>query len=135
MKKVAYQLSEGGFTIVELLATIVVIGLVTLSIANLYYTTQTVERRSNYLDQATRAAQREIEILRNSRYSSLTPGQTITFTNDLPSSLPSNKSGTVAVTQPMAGLIRVDVTVSYKDAGKQQQVVLSSEIGEIGLSK
>ena len=130
-----HRLSSHGFTLVELMATIVVISFVVLSIANLYYSSQSAERKSNYLDQATRAAQREIEILRSNRYVSLTAGQSITFTDDLPTSLPKNRTGTVAVTEPLAGLKRVDVTVSYTDAGEAQQVVLSSLIGEIGLSK
>jgi prepilin-type N-terminal cleavage/methylation domain-containing protein len=129
------RLGSNGFTLIELMATIVVISFVVLSIASLYYSSQTAERRSNYLDQATRAAQREVEILRSNRYSSLTVGQAVTFTDDLPTSLPKNRTGTVAVTEPLAGLKRVDVTVSYTDAGKSQQVVLTSLIGEIGLSK
>ena len=136
MKSITHDnINTKGFTLVELMATIVVISFMVLGIANLYYSSQTAERKSNYLDQATRAAQREIEILRSNRYNSLAAGETINFTSDLPASLPKNSSGSVLVSEPLAGLKRVDVTVSYTDGGKQQKVVLSSLIGEIGLSK
>lgn len=126
--------NEEGFTLVELVATIAVLGIVTLGIANLFYSIQYIQRQSNYLDRATRAAQRQVEVLRNNSYNSLPLGET-NFTNQLPDSLPNDRSGTVQVTEPSPGLKRVDVTVSYNDGGKQQQVTLSSLIGVIGLSQ
>lgn len=126
---------ESGFTIVELVATIIVVGIVTVGLATLFYNLQFTQRQTTYIDAATRAAQREIEILRNNSYNSLTAGQNITFTNDLPTSLPKNKSGVVVVSEPSSGLKRVDVTVTYTDAGRTQNVKLSATIGEIGLAQ
>ena len=125
---------QNGFTLVELVATIAVLGIITLGIANLFYSIQYIQRQSNYLDRATRAAQRQVEVLRNNSYNSLPLGE-INFTNQLPDSLPNDRSGTVQVSEPSPGLKRVDVTVSYNDGGKQQQVTLSSLIGVIGLSQ
>lgn len=129
------MLSQKGFTLVELIATIAVLGLVTLGIAGLFYNIQFIQQESNYLDIATRAAQTEVEVLRNNTYNSLTAGQNIDFTNNLPDRLPDNSTGTVAVSEPSPGLKRVNVTVSYTDAGKQHNVTLSSLIGVIGLSQ
>ena len=126
---------ESGFTIVELVGTIVVIGIASVGIANLFYSMQYMQRQSGYLDTATRSAQREIEVLRNSTYNSLVAGQSINFTNDIPDTIPRSKNGTVTVSEPSPGLKRVDVTVSYNDGGKQQQVSLSSLIGVIGLAQ
>lgn len=126
---------ESGFTIVELVATIIVVGIVSTGLATLFYNLQFTQRQTTYIDAATRAAQREIEILRNNSYNSLTTGQDISFTNDLPSSLPKNSTGVVAVSEPSSGLKRVDVTVTYTDAGRTQNVKLSATIGEIGLSQ
>lgn len=135
MKKQLTQLNGKGFTLVEMLISIAVIGIAAVGIASLFYTIQYTQRSARYQTTATRAAQREIEILRNSTYNSLTAGQNITFTNDLPSALPGAKSGVVAVTEPSAGLKRVDVTVSYTDNGKAQSVKLTSYIGVIGISQ
>lgn len=127
--------NQQGFTIVELVAAIAVVGIVSVGLATIFYNVQYTQRQSDYADAATRAAQREIEILRNNSYDSLTPGQNISFTSDLPTSLPRNSTGTVVVSEPNTGLRRVDVTVSYSDGGRDSQVKLSATIGEIGLSQ
>lgn len=125
--------NEAGFTLIELLITIVVLGIVITSLAGLYYLMQETEVRSQHYDIAVRAARTEIEELRNNGYTSLTPGNTINFTSSLPSSLPSNKTGTVVVSQPLADLRKVDVTVTYSDYGLQQTVELYSDIGIVGI--
>ena len=124
-----------GFTVVELLITIIVLGVVVGGLSSLFMTIQRVQLQTSYLESATRAAQREVESLRNENYATLTPGSTITFTSDLPASLPRNKVGTVDVTEPVPGLRRVDVKVSYADAGGSHNVHLSSMIGVIGIAQ
>lgn len=127
--------AEAGFTLTELLVTIVVLGLVISGLGGLYYIMQITEVRSQRLDLAMRAARTKIESLRNNGYNSLTPGSTINFTNELPAALPAGKQGTVTVSQPLSELRRVDVTVTYADYGKQQTVTLSSNIGIIGIGQ
>jgi prepilin-type N-terminal cleavage/methylation domain-containing protein len=129
------KMSNGGFTIVELLVTIAIIGIASIGIASLFYSIQVTQQQSRYVDAATRAAQREIEVLRNNSYNNLQDGQVINFTSDLPDSLPANKSGIVNVSEPSNGLKRVDVTVSYSNSGRTHSVKLSSLIGIIGLSQ
>lgn len=128
-------MNQKGFTLIELLATIAVIGVVALGIASLFYNIQFVQRNSNYLDRATRAAQKEVEVLRNNSYNALTVGEDIDFSSELPDELPNGSTGTVVVTEPSPGLKRVDVTVGYNDGNKPQSVTLSSMIGVIGLSQ
>ncbi|HXH26382.1 MAG TPA: hypothetical protein VNG90_00640 [Candidatus Acidoferrum sp.] len=89
--------------------------------------------QSQHLDIAVRAARTEIEDLRNSGYDALTPGSTINFTASLPSQLPLGKAGTATVSEPASGLRRIDVTITYTDYGKAQNVTLSSDIGIIGI--
>lgn len=129
------QNSNRGFTLVELLLTLVVLGIAISSIAELYYSTQSAQVQSQHLDLATRAARTEIESLRNNGYNSLTPGDSINFSDKLPASLPSDKTGIVEVSQPSDGLRRVDVSVSYTDGPKPQTVKLSSDIGVIGIGQ
>jgi len=131
----SYSAGEGGFTLVELLVTIVVLGIVITSLAGMYYLLQITEVQSQHYDIAVRAARTEIEDLRNNGYSSLTPGDSINFTSSLPAALPPNKTGTVAVSQPLPDLRRVDVTIAYTDYGKSETVDLSSDIGIIGLGE
>lgn len=124
-----------GFTLVELMVTIVVFGIAITGIAGMYYVMQITEVRSQHLDLATRAARTKIESLRNNGYNSLTPDTTIDFTSELPSALPSDKTGSVDVSQPLPELRRVDVTIQYTDYGKQHTVTLSSNIGVIGIGQ
>lgn len=124
---------KDGFTLVELLVTMLVIGVVFIGLSNIFISIQRAQVQTSYLESATRAAQRQIESLRNSSYSNLVAGQTIDFSSQLPSNLPVGSTGTVAVTEPSTGIKRVDVTVSYEYAGDTRNVSLSSLIGVIGI--
>lgn len=127
--------NERGFSLAELMITLVVVGIVISSVALVLTTIQRGQRETAFLEAATRAAQRQIEVLRNNQYNQLEPGQDITFTEDLPATLPSPKSGVVQVTEPTPGLRRVDVTVSYQSGGNQKSVKLSSLIGVLGITQ
>lgn len=122
-----------GFTLVELLVTILVIGVVFIGLSNIFISIQRAQVQTSHLESATRAAQRQIESLRNSNYNNLTAGQNIDFTSQLPANLPSGSTGTVAVTEPSTGIKRVDVTVTYTYGGETRNVSLSSLIGVIGI--
>lgn len=128
------QQKEKGFTLVELVVSIAIIGVVVTTVTGLFMMVHSIQRRSLYLEVATRAAQREMESLRNNNYNNLTPGQTINFTNDLPSTL-RNKSGTVEVSEPTPGLKRVDITVGYDEGSTPKEVKLSSLIGVLGITQ
>lgn len=127
--------STAGFTLVELMVTIVVVGVTTASISSIYISIRSIQTQATYYDTATRAAQREIETLRNDNYDSLTPGQTFDFTSNLPTTLPGSRGGSAVVSQPSADLRRVDATVSYTLGGTTHSVELSSLIGEIGIAQ
>lgn len=135
LKSMAAKIKNNhGFTLVEMMVTIIVLGLAVAAIGSLYYNMQSLQVKSRHIDVATRAAQTQIEILRNNSYNSLTPGSTINFTSSLPDSLPHDAQGAVEVSEPVAGLRRIDVTVTYT-AGSPQEVKLSSMIGVIGISQ
>lgn len=127
--------NQSGITLVEIVITILVLGVVLTSVVTLFVNIQQAQTHTRYLETATYAAQAEIESLRNINYNSLTPGQAINFTNDLPESLPPGATGTVAVSEPTPGLRRVDVTVSYNYKGKDRVVSLSSLIGVLGITQ
>lgn len=129
------RVGQSGFTLIELIVTIVVAGLVVAGITNLYIMIEITQRRTYHLDLATRAGERQIETLRNAQYNNLTPGTTLTFTDDLPEDLPSPRSGSVAISEPETNLRRVDVTITYKDGSKTKTVKQSSLIGVIGIGQ
>jgi len=125
--------AQSGFTIVELVLAIVTFAFVGAAIAELTLGILSVQTRTSYLQAATRAAQTEVESLRNNNYNQLVNGSNIAFT--VPSFLPGPRSGNVAISEPTPGMKRVDVTVSYTDHGTTETIELSSTIGIIGISQ
>jgi len=126
---------QAGFTIVELLVTIVVTGFIISGVASLVMAINGTQRSTLLLETATRAGEQQVESLRNNMYNTLEPGVNIDFTADLPSTLHEPRSGTVTVSEPANGLRRVDVTVTYQDGSNQKSVRLSSLIGQIGIGQ
>lgn len=126
---------RAGFTIVELVITIVFFGVATIGITQMYLSIQRVQEQTAWLQSASHTAQTEVEGLRNNNYNALTAGQNIDFSSQLPATLPKPRSGTVVVSEPQSGLKRVDVTIVYNDHGKQHQVKLTSLIGVIGIAQ
>jgi len=126
---------QAGYTLVELMVAIVVIGILVIGVSGFMIGINNIQKNVNYKESASRAAATEMESLRNAKYNTLVNGSTIDFTDKLPDNLPTNKSGTVEVSEPITGLKKVVVTVSYQTNGQTQQVKLSSLIGQIGISK
>jgi hypothetical protein len=127
--------NKDGFGLAELVTGIFVFGIVSVAIINLSTLIMNVQTYSRYRESATLAGQRQIETLRNSDYTSLTDGQVIDFTSELPDFLPSGKSGTVAISEPAAGLKRADVTISYSQGNDSKDIMLSAIIGELGITQ
>lgn len=126
---------QQGFTIIESLTGIVVIGVIVLGVATIFWTGQAHLQRSEAYDAAVREANRKIESMRNNTYSALAAGEIDDFSDELPSSLPSGSTGTVAISEPESGLKRVDVTIEYTVNGQQEEVKMSSMIGILGIAR
>lgn len=127
--------SESGFSIIEVLMTIVVVGILFSAVIALYSNVLIVQSRTQNLETATRAAHRQVEALRNLQYNSLEEGENIDFSDDLPTGLPRGSSGVVEVTDAQQGLKRVDVTVTYPEGSTDRAVTVSSLIGIIGITQ
>ena len=134
MSVMTQSVNNGGFTIIELIISILVFGFVAAGLAEVFTSVTDVQRNANYLQLATTAAQTEVESLRNNNYDQLANG-TISFTSKLPTILPSPRSGTVIISEPITGIKRVDVTVSYNQDGLTENIELSSYIGIIGIAQ
>lgn len=126
---------QKGFTIAEVMIAILITGFMAASLTTLFMSIQKVQAQASYVESANRAAQREIESLRNTTYNGLVVGQNINFTPLLTDNMPTNATGTVVVTEPIQGIKRVDVTVSYTYGGVTRNITLSSLIGVLGITK
>lgn len=119
----------------ELIAAIALMGLLVVGIVNLYITIESSQRKSYHLEVATRAGEKQIETMRNAQYGNLDPDTTIDFSDSLPDELPAPRNGVVAISEPIDGLRRVDVAISYKDGSGIKTVRQSSLIGVVGISQ
>src|SRR5690606_24856422 len=98
------RVREAGFTLIELIVTISIMGILIIGLVNLYITVETGQRKSYNIEMATRAGERKIESLRNAQYASLVPDTEVDFTAELPEDLPSPNSGNIQITEPVAGI-------------------------------
>ncbi|MBH1956028.1 prepilin-type N-terminal cleavage/methylation domain-containing protein [Candidatus Saccharibacteria bacterium] len=106
-----------GFTIVEVLVSIVVFAMLAVSITVLFSSMQASQRNAQYLSIATQEARARIEIMR-ADYSNLVNGTT---TFPLPDTLPAGSIGKVVVSDAGVGEIkRLQVSVAF--AGRQVEL-------------
>ena len=105
-----------------------------VGVINLFIGIDNLQRRAQRIEIATRAAEAQIESLRNSHYNALEVG-TIDFTDELPQSLPASRSGEIVITEPIPGMKRLEVTVEYAQLPRDYSVTLSGLIGSIGIAQ
>lgn len=129
------NIDQKGYTLVELLMSVVVAGILFAAVFALYSNILIIQGKTARLETATRAAHQEIETLRNLQYNSLIDGEVIDFSSELPNTLPIGSTGVVEVTDNDDGLKRVDVSVTYQEEGVDKVVTVSSLIGIIGITQ
>jgi prepilin-type N-terminal cleavage/methylation domain-containing protein len=128
-------LSQDGFTLVELLVSIVVAAIVVMSLNQVVTTYLHVSQRGRYLNLANSFAEAKMEALRNTGYNGLSNGTT-TITSELPAQLPLGKSATLVVANGSSGgLKRIDLSVTYKDQGQSYTYGYTTYIGELGVGQ
>lgn len=132
------QSREAGFTIIELVVTMAFMGIVIVSISQLYLTLRQVNRSADNYTTATQVAQQLMEKYRNTPYANITTGTTDVTSSVLSPypSLSSPRSATTTVTEvDAAGLKQVDIAVSYKDRSGTRNVQLSTLISNKGINR
>ncbi|MEX0748909.1 MAG: type II secretion system protein [Candidatus Saccharimonadales bacterium] len=132
----AHKVSRaGGFTLIELLIASALISIMAIGTVNLFIGIDTLQRRAQRIEIATRVAEAKIESLRNSHYNSLEPDTTVDFSAELPEELPPPRSGEVVITEPTPGLKQIEVSVTYAQLPRAKTVTLTGLIGSIGIAQ
>jgi type II secretory pathway pseudopilin PulG len=125
---------DQGFTVVELVITIAICGIIIPVLAAGLTTLTLINNRSRDLALANMMAQNKAELLRSSGFNSINVGTT-DFSGDLPSTLSNPKSASYTVSLPEAGIKEVAITISYKDINTTRTVNYLTKISELGINQ
>jgi type II secretory pathway pseudopilin PulG len=128
------QASSDGFTIAELVITIVVMGFIIPAIAMALTNLSVINNRARDLTLANMAAQNKVETLRSIGYNSINNG-TVSFTSELAVSIGSPKSASYTITTPQTGIKQVDVNISYTEYKSTRNLIYRTYISELGVGQ
>ncbi len=123
-----------GFTVVELVISIVLMGFIIPAVAIGMTNLAVINNRARDLVLANAIAQNKIESLRSIGYNSV-PISTVSFTTSLPVSMGSPKSASYTVTQKSAGLKQVDISISYSEYKTTHTLAYRTYIYELGVGQ
>jgi prepilin-type N-terminal cleavage/methylation domain-containing protein len=137
---------QRGFTIMELVVAMAFMGIVIVSLTELFSGIRQINRAANNYTVAVQVAHQYIEKFRNTAYGSITTGTTDVTAAALsayPNLLtPRSATTTVGwvdssgVTQTFeTGIKKVDVAISYKDRTGTKQVQFETIIANKGLNR
>jgi type II secretory pathway pseudopilin PulG len=137
---------ERGFTIMELVVAMAFLGIVIVTLMNLFTSVRQINRAANNYTIAVQVAQQLLEKYRNTAYGNITTGTTDVTSSALSAypSLLAPRSATTAVAYVTStggsaasdvGFKKVDVAISYKDRTGTRQVQFSTIIGSRGLNR
>lgn len=127
-------LKSHGFTVIELLITIAVFGIVLPAMAAGINNLIVLNNRARDLSLANLIAENKTEQLRNAGYNSLSVG-TVSFSGELPAELAPPKSAIYTVTNPSAGLAEISITISYKDYSQTRSLQYKTRVSELGVGQ
>lgn len=121
------QKHERGFTLVEVLISIGLIGVMLLSFQAVFLGTPLAALTKNK-EVALTIAKHKLAELRSSGYDALTSGS---FSDPLMTQLVS-ATGTVAVSSYASTVRQVVVSVAWQERGDDQSVSLTTLVGQVG---
>lgn len=128
MKKQSFE--ESGFSLVELIVSIVLFGIVVLVVGQLINVLTQMNDDTNDRMIASTTVQNKIESLRSKGFMGVPVG-TVDFSNELPNTLPTPRSASYTVQQVLPPTKSITITLTY--AGKAH--TYKTFIGELGVAQ
>lgn len=133
---------SSGFSIVELLITLIVIGIVFGAFMVTFTAIQSIHKKSTDMHAANTLAFAKVQQYENTSFNNLpntTPQNSLQSVEDFSSSLPtylaSPRSGTVYINTVSPSLKQVIVNISYGSGSGQQTVQYANFIQKNGLGR
>jgi type II secretory pathway pseudopilin PulG len=139
-------LDQTGFTIMELIVAMAFMGIVLVSLTELFTGIRQINRAANNYTSAVEVAQQYMETYRNTPYANISTGTTNVTTAALSGypNLLSPRSATTIVTfvdtsgntqATDTGIKKVEMDVSYTDRTGVKQVQFTTQVAEAGLNR
>lgn len=134
MKSIPRDHGQAGFTIVELIVTIIVSAII-IGVVNLALVNQThIGQRNRDLVAANSYVEAKVESLRSAGFKALAIGNT-DITSELPAELSAPRSATLTVSTVDDATKKIDISVTYNDQGTSRTYQYSTYIGELGVGQ
>jgi prepilin-type N-terminal cleavage/methylation domain-containing protein len=123
-----------GFTIAELVITIVLMGIIIPAIALALTNLSVVNYQARDLALANMITQNKVETLRSAGYNSVSIG-TVNFTAELPASMGKQRTASYSVSTPQTGIKQVDINISYTEYKSTKNLAFRTYISELGVGQ
>jgi prepilin-type N-terminal cleavage/methylation domain-containing protein len=131
---IADRRNRAGFTIAELVITIVLMGIIIPAIALALTNLSVVNYQARDLALANMIAQNKVETLRSAGYNSVSIG-TQNFTAELPASMGKQRTASYSVSLPQTGIKQVDINISYTEYKSTKNLAFRTYISELGVGQ
>jgi prepilin-type N-terminal cleavage/methylation domain-containing protein len=123
-----------GFTIVELMITVVVAGFIIPAVAVAITNLAIVNKVARDQALANMIVQNKVETLRSAGFNSVNNGTT-SFVAELPSVMGSPKSASYTVSTPQTGIKLIRVSLSYTEYHRTKNLAYKTYISELGVGQ
>ncbi len=134
--------SGSGFATIELLVTLIVIGIVFSAFVTTFVAIQNINKKAGDVQTANALAFEKVQQYENTIYTSLTdtsPNGTLVevedFSTDLPQSLQPPRVGKVYINSVSPTLKHIVVSVKYGSTGSEQDIQYATFIQRNGLGQ
>lgn len=135
------KIKQGGFTIIELLITLIVIGVVFSAFLTTFVTIKSINKNSTDIQTANTLAFNKVQQYEDKVFSTLpntSPSGTLVevedFSATLPTTLPGNRSAKVFInTYPTGTLKQVVVRIDYGYSGAEKRIEYADLIQRDGI--
>lgn len=131
---VMQKLNKSGFTIIELLITMAVFGLVIPGLVGLVTTNQRLNDRARDLSTINALVENKVEGLRSISFVGVSNG-TYDFSSELPETIAVPRSATYVVSSVSSSLKQIDITITYADYGQTKSLEYRTYLGELGVGQ
>lgn len=128
---------ESGFTFLEVIVACVAMGIVITVITTAFISIQRVNYRTKNLAIGTQVVQQQVELYRNTPYSSIPIGtQDISSQLAVYPSLGQPRSASITVTEVSADILKkIDVALIYTENGVTKNIQTSTLVAARGINK